>query len=93
MAFEAGIIGGILFLINAVSVLFFLGRRSIKIRDTDWTYVLNFLLVLNFLFFGCFELDWNVGSLTFTLFFIAQYQVMHKSDRKRTGYGRRTASL
>ena len=77
-AYDFGIIIGILFLVDAVLVLFFLWKKSTQKGGGNWKYAVCFLNVFAFIAFGLFERDWNVATLPLTLFFMAHYPVFRE---------------
>lgn len=89
-SFDFGIIVGLLFLFDAVLVLFFLWKKSTQKDGGDWKYVVCFLSVFSFIMFGLFENNWTVATLPFTMFFMAHYPVLHNCSNHLDPSGKKS---
>lgn len=83
MLFYFGWIPGILFVCIAAAAITYFFFRCIIRRDKDrQIFFCCLIFVSSFVCFGMLEVDWNVGQLPFTLFFVCSYALFHKSKNK-----------
>ena len=79
MFFNFGYITGALFVVFAVSGLIVILFRSLRKRGDSRINVTTMLFLLLFVGFGLFEIDWRVGHLPFTMYFMMQYFLLRKA--------------
>lgn len=84
IAYDFGIIIGIMFIIVVIIFYIRVLIGLIKRRSGSWYYRLFVCTMYTTLFivFGMLEIDWTYGQLPFTMFFISQYIVYHKEPER-----------
>ena len=83
MAFCYGIPVGFLFIAFYILVGVFLLLRCLKKKSSDWWYYTGLLFLISVLSYGCFDRNWQVGQLPFTLLFLVTYLTIHRTVKKK----------
>lgn len=84
MLYNFGWIPGILFGCMVLITIVYFFARCVFFRDEHRQFFLcSLLLVTSFAGFGMLELDWELGQMPFTLFFVACYLLFQKKKKPK----------
>lgn len=83
--FSFGILTGVLFLIITVYALWYCMKRCLEKEWGDWNFVVGVFMITSFAGFGMLEIDWRLGQLSFTAFFVVLYLLFHNCVCRRDG--------
>lgn len=83
MAYTFGLPAGFFFILFFVITAVFLLMRCTSPKNSDWWNYTGLLFLFTALAYGCFDRDWQVGQLPFTLLFLVPYLAIHRTISAR----------